>query len=80
MDKNNLDCEGLGINLKEIIESIKELETVIVNAYEKDIDPINFLVALESITNVFKKCMRQKNELSKKEEMTIELIAKTLLC
>ena len=80
MDKNNLDYEGLGINLKEIIESIKELETVIVNAYEKDIDPINFLVALESITNVFKKCMRQKNELSKKEEMTIELIAKTLLC
>jgi len=67
MDKNNLDYEGLGINLKEIIESIKELETVIVNAYEKDIDPINFLVAL-------------KNELSKKEEMTIELIAKTLLC
>ncbi|MHA1407940.1 MAG: hypothetical protein ACTSSG_11260 [Candidatus Heimdallarchaeaceae archaeon] len=66
MDKNNLDYEGLGINLKEIIESIKELETVIVNAYEKDIDPINFLVAL--------------NELSKKEEMTIELIAKTLLC
>jgi len=47
MDKNNLDYEGLGINLKEIIESIKELETVIVNAYEKDIDPINFLVALK---------------------------------